>query len=266
MTSVRLTQEEFLRRSKQVHGNTYDYSDTVYKQGRELVAIRCKEHGVFSQKPFLHMSGGGCRSCYEKRKILTTSDFIKKAKLVHGSRYSYNKSVYSRSKDKIEIECHKHGSFFQLANHHLCGSGCPHCFFSGGKKYSRKSVTLCGKSFQLQGYEPEALQHLVFNLGISPTLIKVGDDVPIVKYRQEGKWHKHYPDFWIPKRNQLVEVKSGFTFFFHLENLKAKRNYAIKTGYKYSVFLIDDFGKKLNLPRNWYKITEPQLRRVLCLE
>lgn len=68
-------------------------------------------------------------------KKLTTEEFITKAKLIHGDKYDYGKSVYIDSRQKIEIVCHTHGSFFPLANNHLHKNkyGCPSCDKSKGE-------------------------------------------------------------------------------------------------------------------------------------
>lgn len=50
------------------------------------------------------------------------------ARLVHGDKYDYSNSRYTRGKDKIIITCLKHGDFIQRASTHLRGSGCPKCF------------------------------------------------------------------------------------------------------------------------------------------
>ena len=55
------------------------------------------------------------------------SDFIKKARSVHGDKYDYSKSLYLGSREKIEIICPLHGSFFQLPTNHLSGKGCKEC-------------------------------------------------------------------------------------------------------------------------------------------
>lgn len=54
-------------------------------------------------------------------------NFIKKAKAIHGEDYDYSKSQYTNAKDKIEIICKQHGSFFQIVNNHLRGHGCKKC-------------------------------------------------------------------------------------------------------------------------------------------
>ena len=56
-----------------------------------------------------------------------TLEFIKKAKNIHGDQYDYSKVKYTRLKDKVRIICPIHGEFWQNANNHLHGSGCPVC-------------------------------------------------------------------------------------------------------------------------------------------
>ena len=60
-------------------------------------------------------------------KRLTTSQWIEKAKQVHGDKYNYSESEYIRAKDKISILCATHGLFRQTASSHLAGCGCPKC-------------------------------------------------------------------------------------------------------------------------------------------
>lgn len=59
----KLTQEEFIRRVKEVHGDKYDYSLVEYVNVRTPVAIICRRHGVFYQLPSGHMKGCGCEKC-----------------------------------------------------------------------------------------------------------------------------------------------------------------------------------------------------------
>lgn len=56
----------------------------------------------------------------------TLSEFIEKARKVHGDSYDYSKVVYCGNKIPVEIICKKHGSFFQKPNNHLY-FGCPKC-------------------------------------------------------------------------------------------------------------------------------------------
>ncbi len=56
-----------------------------------------------------------------------TEKFIQKAKKTHGEKYNYINSKYTHSKERIEIICLQHGSFWQLPSNHLKGHGCCEC-------------------------------------------------------------------------------------------------------------------------------------------
>ena len=59
---------------------------------------------------------------------MTTEEFIKEAKLVHGNKYDYSKSEYINQKTKICIICPEHGEFWQDYNHHVKRKqGCKKC-------------------------------------------------------------------------------------------------------------------------------------------
>jgi protein-arginine kinase activator protein McsA len=55
--------KEFIKRSTKVHGNIYDYSDTVYISARDNLSIICPIHGEFHQRPNNHLTGQGCPKC-----------------------------------------------------------------------------------------------------------------------------------------------------------------------------------------------------------
>ena len=61
----RLRQEEFVRRSSEIHNNTYDYSKSVYNGWDKPVTIICPKHGEFVQNAGSHLSGDGCPTCAE---------------------------------------------------------------------------------------------------------------------------------------------------------------------------------------------------------
>ena len=60
-------------------------------------------------------------------KKLTTEEFIKKARQVHGDKYDYSKVNYTNNRTKVCIICKEHGEFWQTPNKHLLGQGCPIC-------------------------------------------------------------------------------------------------------------------------------------------
>ena len=60
-------------------------------------------------------------------KRLTTEQFIKRAKLVHGNKYDYTLVEYKNTATKVKIICPVHGIFEQRPNDHLNGKGCSKC-------------------------------------------------------------------------------------------------------------------------------------------
>ena len=123
---AKLTTEEFIKKAREVHGDKYDYSKVEYVFNKTEVCIICREHDEFWQKPKNHLSGYGCPIC-SGRKKMRTSDFIKKARSVHGEKYDYSKVEYNGNSEKVCIICPEHGEFWQRAGEHLKGKGCDKC-------------------------------------------------------------------------------------------------------------------------------------------
>ncbi len=65
----KLTQEEFIYRARNVHGNKYDYSKVVYVDLKHIIRLVCLIHGDFDKKPFRHLNGAGCPQCKAEPKI-----------------------------------------------------------------------------------------------------------------------------------------------------------------------------------------------------
>ena len=57
----------------------------------------------------------------------STAEFIIEARKVHGGKYDYSKTIYEGSLKKLCIICPQHGEFWQIADVHLRGAGCPQC-------------------------------------------------------------------------------------------------------------------------------------------
>jgi hypothetical protein len=58
-----LTNEKFIKKCINTHGDKYDYSETCYLDSKTKIKINCKKHGSFLQFPFGHLSGQGCKKC-----------------------------------------------------------------------------------------------------------------------------------------------------------------------------------------------------------
>lgn len=60
---VRVNNDIFIIRSREIHGDKYDYSLVEYVGNQIKVNIICPEHGVFEQIPTNHWYGRGCPQC-----------------------------------------------------------------------------------------------------------------------------------------------------------------------------------------------------------
>lgn len=63
----------------------------------------------------------------KKRMRNTLETFIARAKMKHGDIYDYSNTIFTTLRNKVEIVCKDHGSFWQDPLNHINGSGCPAC-------------------------------------------------------------------------------------------------------------------------------------------
>lgn len=131
MSMLRLTNEIFIKKSNLIHDNKYDYSLTEYKNNKKKIEIICPIHGIFLQRPDMHLVGQGCPECKKvtlsNYRKYTSLDIIKKFKKIHSDRYIYDNICYVGYDEYVNITCKKHGNFKQTPHRHICGMGCRKC-------------------------------------------------------------------------------------------------------------------------------------------
>jgi len=111
-----------------------------------------------------------------------------------------------------------------------------------------KSYTLpSGNIIKYQGYENYALDELVLTIN-EDDLISGCENVPeIWFYDSLGKKHIHFVDFFIPKLNKCIEVKSTFTLDKGIkkDNIFLKQQAGKKLGYEYEIWVYNGKGEKV---------------------
>jgi len=190
MSKVRLTKEEFLKRAKNKHGDKYEYNKSCFTGVNDKVTITCPVHGDFEQIAHSHLSGNGCSKCsFEKihnGKILTTDDFIQKAKNKHGDKYDYSKVNYINNITKVKIICPVHGEFEQKPHHHKKGSECRKC---ANKKIGKAAInnsrgwTLKDWENKLKKTNAKPIIYVIKCFNADETFIKIGITMRSVKKR-----------------------------------------------------------------------------------
>jgi hypothetical protein len=142
----KLTNEEFIIKAKQKHGNKYDYTNINYINKHSVLDIICPIHGEFKQKAKWHLESYGCQKCGWKAvgdsKRFKNDKFITKSLEIHTNKYDYSNVIYINAHNKVKIICSIHGEFEQTPSNHLKGQGCSKCKSSKGEKIIREFLLI----------------------------------------------------------------------------------------------------------------------------
>jgi hypothetical protein len=138
--------ESFIKKSKEIHGEEFDYTMVKYKNSYTKVMIICKKHGIFEQKPNSHLNGQKCKKCVDENQTSNVIDFIDKSNKIHNNKYDYSLSEYKNNKSKVKVICPIHGEFKQKVSNHLSGSGCMKCKIENTK--NNEYIELCKIKFK----------------------------------------------------------------------------------------------------------------------
>jgi hypothetical protein len=200
------TTETFIAAAVAVHGDLYGYSLTRYVNHHKKVKIICREHGVFQQQPSNHLMGKGCKKCGDEvraaQKRFTATEFVTKARLVHGDRYNYD-SAYNNAVTKVVIVCSVHGEFSQTPSSHLTGCGCPTCAEELKGYYNEQRFK------DNPGMATDAgLLYLVEMTTATQMFLKIG----ITKYTPEQRFHSEPLSV-----RPIITVHSNLKYLWQLE-------------------------------------------------
>ena len=130
--NITLDYSVFLERAEKVHGSSYEYVESAYKNYTTKMRMYCSEHGFFEQTPHSHISmKAGCPKCgYQKTALSNQKGWETVYDMfvsVHGNRYTYDSHSYRDVSHKMRIHCAKHGWFEQKPYQHYAGMGCNKC-------------------------------------------------------------------------------------------------------------------------------------------
>jgi hypothetical protein len=230
----------------------------------DKINCKCRKHGEFKRGLRSLLDGKGCSKCrmeeFNLDRTYTTEVFIEKAKEKYGDYYDYSKTEYINCSTPITIGCPVHGEFIMSGKLHLSNPGgrcCP-----GFKKDSR--VVFDDYTFTvLSATEARALKYIFETTRIKPAQLKdrSAGNLPII----HGKFgnHKRYlPDFYVEKKNLLIEVKAPGSFGIarggfmgqpreHLVKMMQQKAIATEAaGYNFEVYVMDKVGR-VELPKDW---------------
>lgn len=134
----RLTQEQFIQKSKDVHGERYDYSSVEYKNSTTKVDIVCRRagHGIFSISSPMHIhQRSGCPFCAQEvrtvKQTKTQEKFLEQCYAQKADKTTFENVEYVSDKGKVSFTCTEHGPFEMSPTNFLQGQRCPSCSRSG---------------------------------------------------------------------------------------------------------------------------------------
>ena len=244
----KLTKKEFIERAKKIHGNKYKYSKVKYIDYETPVRIICPIHGEFQQSPNSHLHSYGCPKCgfehINEHKKLTTEEFIKRAKKVHGDKYDYSKVEYKNNKTPVTIICPEHGEFKQAPSNHLNGNGCKKCATETSKltkelfveraklvhgdkydyskvKYSGSQSKICVICPEHGKFQQRATDHLMGHGCPICNERKLEKETRefLIKQNVSFEYQKHFEwlgrqslDFYLPELNIAIECQGAQHF------------------------------------------------------
>ena len=94
-----LTNDEWIQRAKDVHGNKYDYSKFNFEKAINKTIVICPKHGEWSTTPNDHINrGSGCPTCKESKGEKQVVDILNRLNLHFVRQKKYNDCKGTTSK------------------------------------------------------------------------------------------------------------------------------------------------------------------------
>jgi len=122
----------FVKEAKKVHGDKYDYTNSVYSGSGGDIAIHCNAcNRDFEQRAYRHISGMGCQVCANRKvaanRKVSKEEFLRRCIEKHGTLFDYTNIDFVSMGTPITLYCKNHGDFVILPSTHMNGAGCKSC-------------------------------------------------------------------------------------------------------------------------------------------
>lgn len=161
---------------------------------------------------------GGCKPCW------TTDRFILEARKVHGKRYDYSKSVYTKSVEPLRIICVEHGEFWQKPNVHLRPNGCPKCADKRGalaNSHTKEDFIKIARDVHGNKYDYTLVNYKNQNIPVTIVCPVHG------KFRQSPKKHKQGRECKGCAKSGFDTNRSGLLYYFEKKDENGKSWYKL---------------------------------------
>lgn len=225
--NIRVATDEFIRRSRKIHGDRYDYSFSIVEDSSSTVVIIDREtNTVFFQVVAEHLDGvEPITTAVEP--VDRSGRFITRARKIHGDRYDYSLVEYVNARSCVKIICPTHGVFEQRPEVHLHQrSGCQQCAETG-----------------FNPSEPGTLYVLADDKQY-PTLIKIGITNDLKKRLRCLRYSTPHPvvklvSYLFPHGADAYKLEQEVHNVFHELNARLKGFDGATEWFKYSSEMLD---------------------------
>lgn len=90
----KLTKQEFIKRSNNIHNIEYNYDLIDYKNMHNKVKIVCPVHGEFNQLALHHIKGVGCPKCSQSKGERMIENYLKNNQIEYESQKKFDDCLY----------------------------------------------------------------------------------------------------------------------------------------------------------------------------
>ncbi len=231
--------QNVLDKLKEKYGGNFGFGSEFFKGRSKETCLEKYGHEFFLSDKELHKTitktmvdlygGRGMGSSEIKKKIEETN--LEK----YGDKVP---SKTKKCKDKsIETCLKKYGT-----NHHMQNI---EIFEKNSKSaYKWKIIKFpSGRIEKVQGYEPQAIDELLKNGYDENDIVLSNKEIEKyigkIFYTFKDKMHRYYPDIYIISENKIIEVKSKYTYNYHLQMNLAKQKTCLDKGLKFEFNILE---------------------------
>jgi hypothetical protein len=162
------------------------------------------------------------------------SDIIKeKIRKTFIKKYGFdNPQKNKKIREKVKKTCLlKYGVEHPLQNPEIC---------ERNQKYRTKHAIINGINISYQGYELVGWKTLLnSDIKFSEICYKK-KEMPVITFMWQNKIKRYFPDFYIPHKNLIIEIKSTWTYKKYLQINVLKKQAAINLGFNFEFWICSD--------------------------
>lgn len=104
------TKSEFIEIAKDIHSNKYNYDKTIFINNSVKVTIVCPKHGEFTQSPYHHLKGFGCKKCSDSKGEIFIDKYLSNSNIKFIRNKTFDDCIY---KSKLKFD-------FYLNEYNIC--------------------------------------------------------------------------------------------------------------------------------------------------